>query len=853
MVDDSEPVVPPTRAMRRDQGILVERVFQYGINKYAKTRNPDNISVETYRSMLLDPQIRAAFDVLVLATIGNGWEFNHKEENNAEQVEFIQRAMANVNRMEGKHGSLFEVFRDVLSALWAGFSVTEKVWGQNGDNKWVIKRYKTLPPETIEFNVDRQGRLKKNEAVKQNPRARDSIKLPARKINIFTVNSDFGNPYGQSLFKAIHRTWYVKDWLVKFYSMFLENMGSPFWVGKTNRDTAEMNAALQDAKQSAVITLGEGEEVNIIETNNSGDAFLQAIRYQDAQIMRGLLVPSLLTGQDEAYGSRALSEVQLEMFKLSRIGALQKQLEAWINGDIREMIRLNYGPQDDYPTIVFRSWSRSDMVKMSRMITELVQGGIIAPNEAWIRQFLELPDADDNYDPKAFPPGSGSYMPPQPGDRRVEPEAREPGDGAEVVRQEDDDMELISAGIRDSLRKKVNDHNKKYSDPKKRTTLGKIVKVYNRGLGAYKTNPPKDRPNVTGGNQWAMGRVNSFLRALRSGRFKSGKHDTDLLPSGHPAKGEKKENEEVTKDTFTTREEAMKRAKEIGCDTVHSHETDNGTVYMPCKTHDEYRDKVGDMDDHDDDEDEDYEKKKKYYELETYKPPSGAASNARKALRWKKEHGSEVKGMTSVGWARARQLASGVKVSRRTVARMAAFNRHRKNAKINPEYKSTPWKDNGYVAWLGWGGTTGINWAMSKMKAIRNKGLEDFYPDEELYDDLTEEWFGEEAYEDTFAENGFSEYEEALRASSNMTYQKNNPSPTEGTRVTNILDLKQSNFPVSPVEAYDDRAHPGLLAILKRGGKALTKTEVSLLNTREHMLSMSESEFKWLGEINGTD
>ena len=838
--------------MKRDQGILVERVFQYGINKYAKTRNPDNISVETYREMLLDPQIRAAFDVLVLATIGNGWEFNHKDDDNAEQVEFIKRAFSNVNRMEGRHGSLFEVFRDVLSALWAGFSVTEKVWSENGDGKWVIKRYKTLPPETIEFNVDRQGRLKKSEAVKQNPRARDSIKLPARKVNIFTVNSDFGNPYGQSLFKAIHKTWYVKSWLSKFYAMFLENMGSPFWVGKTNRDTEAMNSALQDAKQSAVITLGEGEEVSIIETTNSGDAFLQAIRYQDAQIMRGLLVPSLLTGQDEAYGSRALSEVQLEMFKLSRIGALQKQLEAWINGDIREMIRLNYGAQDDYPTIVFRSWSRADMVKMSRMITELVQGGIIGPGENWIRQFLELPDADANYDPKAFPPGSDSYLPPQPGDRRVDVAPREPGQDAEVVRQEDDEMELISAGIRDSLRKKVADHNKKYSDPKKRTTLGKIVKVYNRGLGAYKTNPPKDRPNVTGGNQWAMGRVNSFLRALRSGRFKSGKHDVDLLPSGHPAKGgEKKENEETSKDTFTTREEAMKRAKEIGCDTVHSHETDNGTVYMPCKTHDEYRDKVGDMDDHDDDEDEDedYEKKKKYYELETYQPPSGAQSNAKKVLRWKKEHGSEVKGMTATGWARARQLASGVKVSRRTVARMSAFNRHRKNAKINPEFKSTPWKDNGYVAWLGWGGTTGINWAMNKMKSIKNKGLEDFVPNDELYDDLEEEWFGEEAYDDISAGNDWSEYEQALQASSNMSYQKNNPSPTEGTRVTNILDLSQSEFPVSPVEAYDDRAHPGLLAILKRGGKALTKTEVQLLNQREHMLSMSEDSKKWLGEI----
>ena len=50
---------------------------------------------------------------------------------------------------------------------------------------------------------------------------------------------------------------------------------------------------------------------------------------------------------------------------------------------------------------------------------------------------------------------------------------------------------------------------------------------------------------------------------------------------------------------------------------------------------------------------------------------------------------------------------------------MAAFNRHRKNAAIDPKYKSTPWKDRGYVAWLGWGGTSGVNWAIKKAESIR--------------------------------------------------------------------------------------------------------------------------------------
>lgn len=101
--------------------------------------------------------------------------------------------------------------------------------------------------------------------------------------------------------------------------------------------------------------------------------------------------------------------------------------------------------------------------------------------------------------------------------------------------------------------------------------------------------------------------------------------------------------------------------------------------------------------------------------------PASASNNAKKVLAWKAKYGKEVKGMTSVGWTRARQLAGKQKLSYSTIARMAAFARHRKNAAIDPKYKNEPWKDRGYVAWLGWGGTSGVNWAIKKAEAIRNK------------------------------------------------------------------------------------------------------------------------------------
>ena len=108
-------------------------------------------------------------------------------------------------------------------------------------------------------------------------------------------------------------------------------------------------------------------------------------------------------------------------------------------------------------------------------------------------------------------------------------------------------------------------------------------------------------------------------------------------------------------------------------------------------------------------------------ELRTYDDyPKAARENAQKVLDWRLRYGrDEVKGMTRVGWRRANQLAKGQKISRSTIARMASFNRHRKNATIDPNLRGTLWKDRGYVAWLGWGGTEGVNWAIRKMKQFR--------------------------------------------------------------------------------------------------------------------------------------
>jgi HK97 family phage portal protein len=210
----------------------------------------------------------------------------------------------------------------------------------------------------------------------------------------------------------------------------------------------------------------------------------------------------------------------------------------------------------------------------------------------------------------------------------------------------------VSATVEKALKKKADDHNAKVDAASKKTSLGTLKTVFKRGVGAYRTNPSSVRPSVSSEEQWAYARVNSFLYVLRNGKFRSGKHDTDLLPTGHPMSSKKQDKKS---EGFT-----------------------------------------------------DY--------------PQSATNNAKRMLSWKEKYGDEVKGGTEIGWRRASQLASRSAISRDVVSRMAQFNRHRSNSTIDPKFKDTPWKDRGYVAWNLWGGTSGVDWAISKMKKLQNEG-----------------------------------------------------------------------------------------------------------------------------------
>lgn len=100
--------------------------------------------------------------------------------------------------------------------------------------------------------------------------------------------------------------------------------------------------------------------------------------------------------------------------------------------------------------------------------------------------------------------------------------------------------------------------------------------------------------------------------------------------------------------------------------------------------------------------------------LETYNDyPQAATNNAKRARKWKEENGSDCG--TRVGWTRSAQLANRENISRDTIARMASFKRHQ-------QHKDVPYSEGcGGLMWDAWGGSSGINWAINKLKQIDKK------------------------------------------------------------------------------------------------------------------------------------
>ena len=363
-------------------------------------------------------------------------------------------------------------------------------------------------------------------------------------------------------------------------------------------------------------------------------------------------VPVTLLNNTESSTFNNVKEAKKALYQncvIPELNKIQDELNRWLAPKYGEKLCIEF----DYSVIP------ELQEETEKVVNQMAQAWWLTPNEKRAAMSFgtdeENPILYDYYIPANLIPASGND---------IDLEDPQPAQNDEEVEKMFLKAE-VSARTEKALKKKVEDHNSSVEAASKKTSLGTLKAVFKRGVGAYNTNPSSVRPNVSSADQWAMARVNSFLYALKNGKYRGGKHDTDLLPEGHPMSSKK--------EMFLNIE--VKDGIEVKA------------------TYNDY--------------------------------PQSATNNAKRVKNWIEKHGrNEVDGMTEVGLARMNQLIARESLSLSTLKRTFSFLSRTKGGgydKINPDYRDTPWRDKGYVAFLGWGGQSMLTYADKKLKQIENE------------------------------------------------------------------------------------------------------------------------------------
>jgi len=255
-------------------------------------------------------------------------------------------------------------------------------------------------------------------------------------------------------------------------------------------------------------------------------------------------VPVQLLNNTDSSTYNNMNEAKKSLYVNAVIPELNKikdELNRWLTPQFGDKLYIDF----DYTNIP------ELQEEMDKVVGQMSQAWWLTPNEKRAAMSYgaddDTPEMNDYYIPSQFIPLDNQ-------DFVIEEEPKSVNiDFSSLLKGDDEDYEVKpvkpGSAVEQGLRNKVDEHNDEYGDdPAKKTNYRTLQTVFNRGIGAYRTNPESVRPNVQNEDQWAYARVNSFLYALRNGKFRSGKHDTDLLPSAHPMSSKKSQKAESYDD-----------------------------------------------------------------------------------------------------------------------------------------------------------------------------------------------------------------------------------------------------------------------------------------------------------------
>jgi len=396
---------------------------------------PDEIDIGDYWLMRhKDAQVKSLWLMLLNTVIFKGGDFHvprkgtitpEQKEQDARILKFL-RYVFNDHLDEGLEARL----REVLTSMLFGFSATELIGEYVSDEPinefmdrdvlFCWKKMFTIDPRRITHFVDFRGEpISINESLFSNL-AGVQISISAgthkpispHKCLIMTVGREFGNWYGESMFRACYQYYYAKSQIMRMWLIFMENHASPTYMAivADNKDRDKAKAILKSRHQGRTEIAVKGErmadgklvptiEFKMLEMPNVQGVvagYKDFEDWADNQMSKAVLVPSMISNAPTGNtGTYAQSETHADTF-LRVVEPIRREVCKLIKERmIKPMVEWNVGTVDVMPEYVFHPFEEKDKILLSQMIISLITARVVSPTESWIREELDLPELDD--------------------------------------------------------------------------------------------------------------------------------------------------------------------------------------------------------------------------------------------------------------------------------------------------------------------------------------------------------------------------------------------------------------------------------------------------------------------------
>ncbi|MEW6670217.1 MAG: DUF935 domain-containing protein [Thermodesulfobacteriota bacterium] len=309
-------------------------------------------------------------------------------------IELADRVRALVRRPGFRN-----LVKDLLDAVGKGYAVCEIRWDRSG-KYWQPAEYTWRDPHFFQFDqVSRSEIRLRDEADLMN-----GIELTPFCFIRHVHRMKSGIPIRGGIARIAAWAWMCKGYTIKDWLAFAEVFGMPFRLGRyeagaSAEDKAVLRMAVANLGTDAAAIFPKSMEVEFKEAQKAGstDFFNRLADYLDAQVSRGILGQTATT--QGTPGKLGNEDAQKEVREDIRDDDAEQVADA-INRDlVKPFIDLNFGPQENYPTVQLRAAKPENIGALSEALSKLVPLGLRV-EQSVVRDKLSLPDPDENAAPE---------------------------------------------------------------------------------------------------------------------------------------------------------------------------------------------------------------------------------------------------------------------------------------------------------------------------------------------------------------------------------------------------------------------------------------------------------------------